>query len=50
MNLLVQKKDDLGLELLLCEETLRELGLISLEKLLESSLAEKDMGSWCIAS
>lgn len=48
MNLLVQKREKTirGLELLSCEETLRELRLISLEKLLESSFAEKDVGSW----
>ena len=39
-----------GLEILSCEERLRELGLISMEKLLESSFAEKDMGSWWTAS
>lgn len=37
-----------GLEIPSCEERLREL--ISLEKLLESSIAEKDMGSWWTAS
>lgn len=47
MNLLVQKREKIikGLELLSCEETLRELGLISLEKLLESSL-QKRTASW----
>lgn len=52
MNLLIQKREKMirGLELLSCEETLRELGLMSLEKLLESSFAEKDVQSWWIAS
>lgn len=47
MDLLVQqraKKMIKGLDFLSCEERRRELGLISLEKLLEISFAEKGMG------
>lgn len=52
MNLLVQKREKMirGLELLSCEEPLKDVGLTSLEKLLESSFAETDMWSWWIAN
>lgn len=52
MNLPVQKREKMirGLELLSCEEPLKEVGLISLDKLLESSFAEKDVESWWTVS